>query len=121
MAVALGIWAGRGVAATSTAAARVRVRDGVLQNVIGSLLAIAYDRIKVADPLPYSAVRILKAEVRGFPPCVRDAKGWGTRSFCREDEPGDGEGRGSGTRYRTAGRDFAQHDQYDRGGSVRDP
>src|SRR6202453_2789755 len=49
MAVAVGVWAGRGVAATSTAAARVRVRVrvGVLQNVIGSLLAIAYDRIKV--------------------------------------------------------------------------
>ena len=47
MAVAVGVWAGRGVAAMSTAAARVRVRDGVLQNVIGGLLAIAYDRIGV--------------------------------------------------------------------------
>jgi hypothetical protein len=58
------------------AATKVRGRDEVLQNVIGSLLAIAYDRIKVADPLPYSAVRILKAEVRGIAPCARNAKGW---------------------------------------------
>jgi hypothetical protein len=53
------------------AATRVRVRGEVLQYVIGSLLAIAYDRIKVADPLPYSAVRILKAEVRGIRPAQR--------------------------------------------------
>jgi hypothetical protein len=51
MAVAFGVWAGRGVAATSMAATRVRVRDGVLQNLIGSLLAIAYDRIKAIIPL----------------------------------------------------------------------
>jgi hypothetical protein len=31
--------------------AATRVRDGVLQNVIGNLLAIAYDRIKAFIPL----------------------------------------------------------------------
>src|SRR5271154_761812 len=51
MAVETGVWAERGVAATNMAATRVRVRDGVLQNVIGSLLAIAYDRIAAVIPL----------------------------------------------------------------------
>ena len=42
------------VAVKSTAATRVRIRDGVLQDVIGSLLAIAYDTIKVP---PYRILR----------------------------------------------------------------
>jgi hypothetical protein len=45
---AMGVWAERGAAVTTMAAMRARAWDGVLQNVIGSLLAIAYDRIKVA-------------------------------------------------------------------------
>jgi hypothetical protein len=48
MAEAVGIWAERGAAATKMAAMRARAWDGVLQHVIGGLLAIAYDRIKVA-------------------------------------------------------------------------
>ena len=54
MAVAPGIWAEREVAAKSQAATRVRIRDGVLQHVIGSLLAIAYDTIKAT---PYRILR----------------------------------------------------------------
>jgi hypothetical protein len=52
--VALGVWAQREVAAKSAAATGVRIRDGVLQDVIGSLLAIAYDTIKVT---PYRILR----------------------------------------------------------------
>jgi hypothetical protein len=46
MAEAVGIWAERGAAATKMAA--TRARDEVLRDIIGSLLAIAYDRIKDA-------------------------------------------------------------------------
>ena len=49
MAVALGVWAEKGTAAKSITA--TRIRDGVRQQVIGSLLAIAYDRIKAIIPL----------------------------------------------------------------------
>src|ERR1700691_3651457 len=50
MAESLGIWAARGAAARSTAAKRSADGDGVLvrrRNVIGGLLAIAYDRMGV--------------------------------------------------------------------------
>jgi hypothetical protein len=51
MAVETGVWAESGVAAISMAATKVRGRDEVLQNLIGNLLAIAYDRTKAIIPL----------------------------------------------------------------------
>jgi hypothetical protein len=43
---AIGVWAERGAAATKMAATMASAWDGVLRDIIGSLLAIAYDRIK---------------------------------------------------------------------------